>query len=433
MIFSVSMYAEGFMKGVMINIKSSITDLRSGGVLNKRDGNISTGDIDSLKIGSIFIDSDGTAKKVVSITEENGDTVIKTRKPAMEEVMDGLYIPNQDIKIGYENIIPGSIAEGVKITPGGAMKGSRGYMEDADYVVSISIPLSKLINTKYVPLEEDDWERFDIDMFQNTVDEIKKMTASGSIAEEIQIVGSVKMKDLGISVGASMPYIRTEWVRKWWGGYPRFTQQSGYVGYQYRYKIEKSIAIEGGAKIQGEKKYLLYGVDIPGGPLAKAELGLFLTVKADGMIIIGWETYDYTDGTNGASAEIVFSSTLFSLRNVSKVSRINERRQGVNMAAAGSVSISAGPSLEFGLEALGFNLAEAAIETGVTLEANVCMEKMGINYINGVKQPFTPPVFQGSLTGYAYFDITASLLDGRADFDIYNKKETIFSYYKKIE
>lgn len=418
----------------MINIKNSIIDLRCGGLLNKKADSLSTEDFSSLKVGSIFIDSDGTAKKVTSIIEEDGDTIIETTKPRMEEVMDGLYIPQQEISLGYENIIPESIAEGVTITPGVNNFGTKGDITNPDYAVGIKISLAQVLKTK--KLEDTSWEVYDKEMVENSdegINTIRERNADKLFDDEvpekdITIIGTLKMKDMGVNVGAAMPYIKTEWVRRWWGGYPRFVQKSGYVNYQYKYKMEKSIYIEGSTKIEGEKKILLYGVNVPGGKLASASLGVFMKINAVGSVTIGWEMYDYKDVVNGSSADIVFSSTLFSLRNVSKYSITNKSIQRESMAGTFAADLKVGPTIEFELEALGFELAAAEAAMGVGLYAEGCVETVASEYIDGVKQPKAEPVYDGYIEGYAYFTINAELLNGAASFDILDYKKTLFTF-----
>ncbi|HCM26324.1 MAG TPA: hypothetical protein DIC34_07250 [Treponema sp.] len=83
----------------MIHYKSGMMDFRDNGipVCIQGDGSLVEPSPADLEEGDIFIDVDGKAKKVVGITEIDGDIYIDTAEPGLREIALFIYVPQQTI------------------------------------------------------------------------------------------------------------------------------------------------------------------------------------------------------------------------------------------------------------------------------------------------------------------------------------------------
>jgi len=111
----------------IIDFNNNVVDFSETGLMdNVRNGSIVQISPLDLKVGSIFIDVDGIAKKVVSITQSGNDIIIDTVQPEIREVFEFYDIPIQTVNltlddhllkdsapIGY-NLVPDNRASGTK-------------------------------------------------------------------------------------------------------------------------------------------------------------------------------------------------------------------------------------------------------------------------------------------------------------------------------
>ena len=70
-----------------------------------------------LRIGSVFINVDNDARKVVAIYDNNGRTVIETIEPRPEEVFINFFIPDFEVNLDRSNVDLSSLADGVTLLP----------------------------------------------------------------------------------------------------------------------------------------------------------------------------------------------------------------------------------------------------------------------------------------------------------------------------
>jgi hypothetical protein len=116
----------GFMNS-MIHYMSGMMDFRDNGipVCIREDGALVSPSPADLKEGDVFIDVDGTAKKVARVTEMGGDIYIDTVEPSLREVALYIYIPQQSITFSEDYFQPE--------IDGKLLPGSRGDDSDAAY------------------------------------------------------------------------------------------------------------------------------------------------------------------------------------------------------------------------------------------------------------------------------------------------------------
>jgi len=435
-----SLFASNGIEGVMVNIKKDIIDLREGGILNKRNGDITTSSFSDLKIGSIFIDTDGIAKEVESIIEDGSDVIIETKKPRIENVIDGLYIPQQKINLGYENIIQESIAEGITVAPGsinsisrfGPLK--RGKIFDPDIEVSVEIDFSKFLELKKLSKSKradfnNKRTKF-LEKLKNSGTNITKIPSENDAGAALKWTGQILIDNVGVDVGASLPYIKAKWVSRWWGGYPRFYQVPGYIKYTYEYEYEKNIAWKGEFALEHETKILLFAFGAPGGKLANASLGVYAVLRVDGSISINIEEYEYEKVKKGSSTEVVFGWSLFSLRNRRTLNypKENESLTSTLYSLSADANMTAGVAVGFDLAALGFTLAEVEALIGGYLTANaiVYYEDKSIDGKPVEDDRLIPLNASGTVKAGILFDVNASFLDGLVNFNVFTYRKEMW-------
>jgi len=84
-----TVFSKARIQGAEIFLKEGVIDLRANHQFRRNDDNSPRGvhTAKDLQVGSIFIDANNEARKVVGIYEENGRTIIDTVKPQIEEAM----------------------------------------------------------------------------------------------------------------------------------------------------------------------------------------------------------------------------------------------------------------------------------------------------------------------------------------------------------
>lgn len=102
----------------IVDFNNNVIDFREEGLLdNVRSGVLVNYSPLDLKVGSIFIDADGVAKKVVRIQEDGDEIFIETVKPLLREVFEFYDIPIQTIDYSQENLLPESLPSGSTVSP----------------------------------------------------------------------------------------------------------------------------------------------------------------------------------------------------------------------------------------------------------------------------------------------------------------------------
>ena len=126
-IFVVSFFSYGFGQADMVldmelTYKKGVLDFTNHGLPVIRNGEVYQPTPVDLKVGDIFIDVDGNAKKVTSVTEENNTIIINTVKAEFFEFVEDYNVT--DWQINFE---PGTGPLGSRNT--GNTKGTIGLSE----------------------------------------------------------------------------------------------------------------------------------------------------------------------------------------------------------------------------------------------------------------------------------------------------------------
>ncbi|HBD93224.1 MAG: hypothetical protein A2015_10935 [Spirochaetes bacterium GWF1_31_7] len=93
-------YSNTGLHNTIIDFNNSVIDFSETGLMdNVRSGELTQITPLDLEIGSIFIDVDGVAKKVVNITQSGNEIYIDTVKPELREVFEFYDIPEQTVTL----------------------------------------------------------------------------------------------------------------------------------------------------------------------------------------------------------------------------------------------------------------------------------------------------------------------------------------------
>ena len=103
---SVSAFAGTNFRDSIFDYQNDVKDFSDDGINeNVVDGRFVQASPLDLQVGDIFIDVDGTAQKVVSITKKKNEIIIDTIEPNIREVFLFLYSPDREIEIGDDLMI----------------------------------------------------------------------------------------------------------------------------------------------------------------------------------------------------------------------------------------------------------------------------------------------------------------------------------------
>ena len=97
----------GLFAGVAFNdsifdYQNKVIDFSECGIQeNVRSGEAVEISIQDLDVGDVFVDVDGTALKVKSVAEVDGETIIETTQPELLEVFQFVRIPEQEMELDY--------------------------------------------------------------------------------------------------------------------------------------------------------------------------------------------------------------------------------------------------------------------------------------------------------------------------------------------
>ena len=97
----------GLFAGVAFNdsifdYQNEVIDFSECGIQeNVRSGKAVEISIQDLEVGDVFVDVDGTALKVKSVTEVDGEIIIETTQAELLEVFQFVRIPEQEMELDY--------------------------------------------------------------------------------------------------------------------------------------------------------------------------------------------------------------------------------------------------------------------------------------------------------------------------------------------
>lgn len=107
---SLLIFPDSVFRNVILDFDSDVVDFRESGLMeNIRGGELVQFSPLDLKVGSIFIDVDGIAKKVARISKVGNEVIIDTIQPELREVFAFYHIPEQKVRITNENLVVDSL------------------------------------------------------------------------------------------------------------------------------------------------------------------------------------------------------------------------------------------------------------------------------------------------------------------------------------
>ena len=93
-------FAETNLSNVYALYADNVLDFSEDGIAeNIVDGKLVRYSMLDLKVGDVFIDTDGDAKKVAAIVRNGNDITIETVAPTIDEFFQFVRVPNQDVDL----------------------------------------------------------------------------------------------------------------------------------------------------------------------------------------------------------------------------------------------------------------------------------------------------------------------------------------------
>lgn len=218
---------QGAFTNTIQDYRSNVIDFREDGLYGAlRDGVVVEPSPADLKVGDVFIDADGRAKKVAAVSRAGGDLYIDTVKPEFYEVFLYVEIPDQTVAIS-------------SAPAASAPKGT------------YSVEYNKEI--------------------------YKKDSATITVYGSVALTGN-------ISVGFKAPSVVQIEIHTWkfWEWSFRLAYESGYL----RANVDYDLNVTSGLKVHAEKSveskpFLLYGFGTPTAGIS-AGLGLYTKTILEG-------------------------------------------------------------------------------------------------------------------------------------------------------
>ena len=103
-LLNISAFSNSSLRDTIMDFNNNVIDFSETGLMdNVRSGEIVQLSPLDLKVGSIFIDVDGIAKKVVRIEEVGNEIIIDTIQPEIREVFEFYRIPEQTINLTIDD------------------------------------------------------------------------------------------------------------------------------------------------------------------------------------------------------------------------------------------------------------------------------------------------------------------------------------------
>jgi len=347
----------------------------------------------SLKKGDIFTDTDNLAKKVTAIYEDvDGNLIIDTIQPAMEEVVAELYIPDQTIKPNIDNIVEESLYEGVTID-----RDPNKRIDVTDIPLKISVDLFDLIKgvsiadsaknkmkDLFLPSKddteednEDEEEKSDEDKEkEENLDKTSREGLEKGAKPSLTLDGEIKLKDIEVNIGAKTPSLgkkqHSKTVHTWFGSHTVHwwtpTEVKGYVNLSTDFKMQYSLELKGKLSAHGSVRIPLGEVIIPLGPIGEfvqGVIGIYAQVRLNGSISLS-VAYIQTDLVNMyAHTDLELSrSSLFKVSHPSSGGSYDSEEKKIEIEGIAMAELRMGPSIGLDFVAWGLPLAGAEIYAG---------------------------------------------------------------------
>ncbi len=450
-------------------LADNVIDLRASSQLrtisNNKPGRVYTAA--DLKIGSVFINVDNEARKVVSIYENNGRTVIETIEPRPEEVFLDLFIPDFEVNLDRSNVDLSSLAEGVTLLPPEAdkkdmlsskftapskidksvtwletdptMEGENIYiafnMDIPLWPSSVSAAVIEGLEAYRDNAIEKDNEKKEEE--GETPDSGDSNSLDMGTSGEVRLVGTLRLVNPTVTGGLKKPSITVSWVHDWWIIYhPVFHYKSGYAKAEFTAVQQFDFKLTGTVSLSAELKIPLYAVTVKYGSV-ELLMGFYAKIGLDGEISLSAEVSEYTKHKVGASCDLEwpFIPVKFS------GSQSNYLNFAFRPIVSASAELKAGLYLGASFEIAGISVIEAEGGGGAYISAEGYMEPMGImgydtgtgDYPSGIGSygNFDDWILDLSAEAGAYAEIGAEILT--IEIPLYDKKWPFWEWQKDWE
>lgn len=381
--FSICAFAlDGLMRDSTLVLKPNVKDFSDVAIReNVLDGRAVQYSPLDLKVGDIFIDVDGGAKKVVSVSKKGNKINIKTAKPDFKEVFEYICIPEQksdfspvvndylDNRYGIQSSEDVSRAVSTKMVLDEFMS-----KKDSS-VINLSFTLktgSKIPTFSLEPPNPSDYvkeedlknmtevEKEELNKLTEDFKTAKKLTTSKSISitpefryrsNSDKIISAFKYAEIGIDRRGTWKF----W--KW-----RKYYHPGYIKFNYIRDVETGIGIsvKGGANTA--YKIPIYPA-VATGPYVSLDLEFKFNLSAN--LVYQYYSRDCSYNNVEANINLLFIPSNLRTNSVTWNPTVHQ----FNVYANGQ--LSAGPVGKAGIKLLKLNVVEVSLGAGVSLSGMI--------------------------------------------------------------
>ena len=388
--FSICAFAlDGLMRDSTLVLKPNVKDFSDVAIReNVLDGRAVQYSPLDLKVGDIFIDVDGGAKKVVSVSKKGNKINIKTAKPDFKEVFEYICIPEQESD--FSPVVNDYLDNRYGIQSSeddfrAASDDSRAttskmvldeFMSKKDSSVkhfSFSLKTRDKLPTfsieppnpsDYVK-EEDmqhmtDVEKEELDKLKEDFKKAKKLTTSLSLSIEPEI----RYRSNSDTISSAFKYAeigidrRGTWKFWKWRKY----YHPGYVKFNYIRDVETGIGISVKGGANSAYKIPIYPA-VGTGPYVSFDMEFKFNLSAN----LVYQYYSRNSSYNNVEANINLLFIPSNLRTTSVT--WNPTVQQLNVYANGQ--LSAGPVGKAGIKLLKLNVVEVSLGGGVSVSGMI--------------------------------------------------------------
>jgi hypothetical protein len=419
--------AKSGIEGTKVLLAPGVLDLRGHHQFKKRDGNTPKGyhTPADLKVGTVFIDANNEARKVVAIYTENGKTVIDTVQPEMEEAMIGFEIPDQEINFTAEDIDPLSLRDGVTVMnpAAGSSVSSRAvipteskWLETDPNWMGSNVVTVKIDTNLFEGgaegnlLEDDDGEEGGGGMPESEL--------NVGVSGNIKLEGYLRLAEPKLTVGAKMPRLVFHSPLDWFSS-GVVEHKPGYLRASFEAAEQLDCELTGSLSLSAELNIPLYAFLVQDEKGNKFLIGVYLKVSLEGTITVNFEISEYVNFALSANVDVAWPFIPYDVRFSSSsyanfavrptISAEVEKRVGLYLGVQGTI--------------LGFDVLAAEAGGGVYANASGWIMAKGIigyNSDEGVYGSLNDWIWEIVLELGGYIEGNMTVLFW--DIDLFEKK-----------
>jgi hypothetical protein len=378
---------------VITMLEGVVRDFRDNGIgFSIRNNELVEDSFNDLVVGSIFVDKDGIAKKVVNIIDSPDGLIIETRQPDIYEVFQYIDIPETVVDV---------------LAPGNDI-----CMDIPENCYTTRNPDTRAVT----------------------------LTVNVSPMKGLSVTGSSTIYTFSVYPAIKLPYIKKKgWPWKW-------KRKKGYAKGTFKYKINSSLTLSGSMSKSFSKRVFVPGVSI--GISSSAFTvggGVYIWVRGGASLSIEQSATYYMNGKNWVKCSLKGLGLLCYPTKFRKgTSYYYYKFQMNSPQIVGKLDGKMGVHAGVVVKGFGFELLDINGGTGLAADVNTTFEVASGNYL-GYKNYSTgsipgegwycsqgSPYSAFSRSGHAsfriYTEITASLFDGDFEARLYNKNYNLFKY-----